>query len=39
VAGEAVYANEALYTNLGGDPVFANVAEVSKIFIEFLIVR
>jgi hypothetical protein len=35
VGGEAIYANEALYANLGGDPVYANVAEVSKIFIEF----
>jgi hypothetical protein len=25
----------ALYANLGGDPVYTNVAEVSKIFIEF----
>jgi len=36
VAGEAVYANEALYANLGGDPVYSNVAEVSQIFIELL---
>ena len=35
MGGEAIYANEALYANLGGDPVYANVAEVSKIFIEF----
>jgi hypothetical protein len=35
VGGEAIYANEALYANLGGDPVYANVAEVSNIFIEF----
>jgi hypothetical protein len=39
VSGEVVYANEALYANLGGDPVYSNVAEVSQIFIELLILN
>ncbi len=33
MGGEAIYANEALYANLGGDLVYANVAEVSNIFL------
>jgi hypothetical protein len=37
VSGEVVYANEAIYANLGGDPVYSNVAEVSQIFIELLL--
>jgi hypothetical protein len=36
VAGESVYANEALYANLGGDPVYANVPEVSIILLSFV---
>jgi hypothetical protein len=27
---DGVYSNEAIYANLGGDPLYANVAEVSK---------
>jgi hypothetical protein len=33
---EAVYANEALYVNQGGDPVYSNVAEVHN-FSSFLL--
>jgi hypothetical protein len=29
VEGEGVYANGALYANMGGEPLYSNVAEVS----------
>jgi hypothetical protein len=28
VEGESVYANGALYSNMGGEPTYSNVAEV-----------
>jgi hypothetical protein len=28
VEGEGVYANGALYANMGGEPLYSNVAEV-----------
>ncbi len=31
VSGEGVYANEALYANLSGDPLYANVTEVCNL--------
>ncbi len=33
-ASEGVYSNDAIYANLGGDPLYANVAEVSKFVVE-----
>ncbi len=33
-ASESVYSNDAIYANLGGDPLYANVAEVSKFVVE-----
>jgi hypothetical protein len=30
---DGTYSNDAIYANLGGDPLYANVAEVSKIFV------
>jgi hypothetical protein len=30
-AGDSVYANGALYANLGGDPVYSNIAEVRDV--------
>jgi hypothetical protein len=29
VEGEGMYANGALYANMGGEPLYSNVAEVS----------
>ncbi len=33
-AMDGVYSNDAIYANLGGDPLYANVAEVSKFVVE-----
>jgi hypothetical protein len=32
VEGEAAYANGALYANMGGEPLYTNVAEVRCVF-------
>ena len=32
---DGVYSNDAIYANLGGDPLYANIAEVSKFVGEF----
>jgi hypothetical protein len=31
---EGTYANDAIYSNLGGDPLYSNVAEVRNISLE-----
>jgi hypothetical protein len=30
-ASEGVYSNDVLYSNLGGDPLYSNVAEVRNV--------
>jgi hypothetical protein len=37
-ASEGVYSNDALYANLGGDPLYANVAEVRNVSLETSII-
>ena len=32
VEGEGAYANGALYANMGGEPLYTNVAEVRCVF-------
>jgi hypothetical protein len=34
VEGESAYANGALYSNMGGEPLYSNVAEVRCVFVE-----
>jgi hypothetical protein len=33
-ASEGVYSNNILYSNLGGDPLYSNVAEVRNVSLE-----
>jgi hypothetical protein len=37
-AREGVYSNDAIYANLGGDPLYANVAEVRNVPLETSII-
>jgi hypothetical protein len=32
--GEGVYSNGVLYANLGGDPLYANIAEVRNVLLS-----
>ena len=32
--GESVYSNNVLYANLGGDPLYANIAEVRNVLLS-----
>jgi hypothetical protein len=34
VAGEGAYSNGAIYSNMGADPLYSNVAEVRCVFVE-----
>jgi len=34
VEGESAYANGALYSNMGGEPLYTNVAEVRCVFVD-----
>ncbi len=36
-ASEGVYSNDVLYSNLGGDPLYSNVAEVRIVLFNILI--
>jgi hypothetical protein len=38
VASEGVYSNDVLYSNLGGDPLYSNVAEVRNVSFESYII-
>ncbi len=33
-AMDGIYSNDAIYANLGGDPLYANVAEVRNVPLE-----
>ncbi len=33
-ASEGVYSNDVLYSNLGGDPLYSNIAEVRIVLLE-----
>jgi hypothetical protein len=33
-ASEGIYSNDVLYSNLGGDPLYFNVAEVRNVSLE-----
>jgi hypothetical protein len=35
--GEGVYSNDVLYSNLGGDPLYSNIAEVRNVTLETII--
>jgi hypothetical protein len=32
--GKSVYSNNVLYANLGGDPLYANIAEVRNVLLS-----
>jgi hypothetical protein len=32
--GEDVYSNDVLYANLGGDPLYSNIAEVRNVLLS-----
>jgi hypothetical protein len=36
-ASEGVYSNDVLYSNLGGDPLYSNIAEVRNFILETII--
>ena len=36
-ASEGVYSNDVLYANLGGDPLYSNIAEVRNFILEVVI--
>jgi hypothetical protein len=33
-ASEGVYSNDVLYSNLGGNPLYSNIAEVRIVLLE-----
>jgi len=35
-ASEGVYSNDVLYANLGGDPLYSNIAEVRNFILEIM---
>jgi hypothetical protein len=35
---DGIYSNDAIYANLGGDPLYANVAEVRNVPLETFII-
>jgi hypothetical protein len=37
--GEGVYSNDVLYSNLGGDPLYSNIAEVRIVSLETMILN
>jgi hypothetical protein len=36
---DGIYSNDAIYANLGGDPLYANVAEVRNVPLEISIIK
>ena len=37
-AMDGIYSNDAIYANLGGDPLYANVAEVRNLLFEISLI-
>ncbi len=37
-ASEGIYSNDVLYSNLGGDPLYSNVAEVRNVSLSNFII-
>jgi hypothetical protein len=37
-AMDGIYSNDAIYANLGGDPLYANVAEVRNVLFEIFLI-
>jgi len=35
---DGIYSNDAIYANLGGDPLYANVAEVRNVLYEISLI-